>query len=94
MRQAVNRHPKKHLAACAVFWLKPIFPMLPSGMTNSEKKGPLLTTYPQAFWLIGVKNGFFDRFSTPLAHIVKVLPTKAQLWSLPLALSWQAVSGN
>ena len=89
-----DRHPKKHLVACAAAWLKPIFPMLSSGMTNSEKKGPFPTTCPKVFWPIGVENGSLDLFSSPLAHIVKVRVTKALLWSLPLALFSLGVTGN
>jgi hypothetical protein len=89
-----DRHPKKHLAVSVAAWLKPIFPMFPSGMTNSEKKGPQPTICPRVFWPISGKNGWFDPFLRSLAHIVKVQPAKAELWSLPLALSWSAVSGN
>lgn len=89
-----DRHPKKHQAAFAVSWLKPIFPMFSSIMTNSEKKRQSLTTCPKVFWPIGVENGFLDLFSSPLAHLVKVRVTKGLLWSLPLALFSQGVTGN
>jgi hypothetical protein len=89
-----DRHPKKHRAVSAVSWLKLTFPMLSSGMTNSEKKRPSLTTCPKELPPIGVENGFLNLFSAPLAHIVKVHPTKGLLWSLPLALFTQGVTGN
>jgi len=59
-----DRHPKKHLAASAGPWHKPIFSLSIKNMANFAKRTPLPSICPRALRGIGAKSGILDPFSS------------------------------
>lgn len=58
-----DKHPKKHLAACAGSWRKPIFSLGTKNMVNFAKRTPPLPTYPRELMPTAAKNAFLRPFA-------------------------------
>lgn len=67
-----DRHPKKHPAACAGSWRKPIFSPFTKNMANFAKRTPLPSTCPRALRGIAAKSGILDSFLSLTYPICKV----------------------
>lgn len=83
--------PKEHRGGCDEPWPRLIFPKIIHLTADFEKSSLLPATYPPGFRLIGGSNAANRRFWPSLApvfaHIVKVLASRATLWTVGLALN-------